>query len=289
MFSHLYMWGICWLVIGTLEKFSKCFHRASQAKSFKPRSQTSSQVPENGPGRSCPSHVPAKDIKKDSSSLFGGSTSVSSATILTTEASDLHQVQQGMPSSAGEDSLQGSDGEPDRDSPSPDGDLSVDQGLSSRPVSPRNKGSSRNSLPRPDVQPRTGASGSNPSHHSSKRRRSSSDSDSSRSDVSRGRSRHKHMKSRQRSGSLSRPRHRRHHHHRSRSSRSRSRHSRSSRSESRFRHSRSRQHRNRSRSGSRHKSSEDHAVSALASLVEQQGQLLKELSSRMDKFPNPSS
>ena len=64
---------------------------------------------------------------------------------------------------------------------------------------------------------------------------------------------------------------------------------RSSRSGSRFRRSRSRQHRHRSRSGSRHKSSEDHAVSALASLVEQQGQLLKELSSRMDKFSNSSS
>ena len=103
--------------------------------------------------------------------------------------------------------MQGSDGEPDRDSPSrdpsPDGDLSVDQGRGSRPVSPRNKGSSRNSLPRPDVQSRTGALGSNPSHHSSKRRRSSSDSDSSRSDVSRGRSRHKLMKSRHRSRSLS--------------------------------------------------------------------------------------
>ena len=198
-----------------------------------------------------------------------------------------------MPSSADEDSLQGSDGEPDRDSPSrdpsPDGDLSVNQGLGSRPVSTRNKDSSRNSLPRTDVQSRTGASGSNPSHHSSKRRRSSSDSDSSRSDVSRGRSRHKHMKSRHRSRSLSRPRHRRHHYHRrSRSSRSRSRHYRS-RSGSRFRRSRSRQHRHRSYSGSRHKSSEDHAVSTLASLVEQQGQLLKELSSRMDKIPNPST
>ena len=171
------------------KRISKCLHRASQARAFKPRSQTSSQVPENGPGRSCPSHVPAKDLGKDSSSLFRGSTSVSSATISTTEASDPHQLQQGMPSSAGEDSLQGSDGEPDRDSPSrdpsPDGDLSVDQELGSRPVSPRDKGSSRNSLPR------TGASGSNPSHHSGKRRRSSSDYDSSRSDVSRGRSRHK--------------------------------------------------------------------------------------------------
>ena len=69
---------------------SKCLHRASQAKAFKPRSQTSSQVPENGPERSCPSHVPAKDLGKDSSSLFRGSTSVSSATISITEASDLH-------------------------------------------------------------------------------------------------------------------------------------------------------------------------------------------------------
>ena len=142
-----------------------------------------------------------------------------------------------MPSSAGEDSLQGSDGKPDRDSPSrdpsPDGDLSVDQGRGSRPVSPRNKGCSRNSLPR------TGASDSNPSYHSSKRRRSSSDSDSSRSDVSRGRSRHKRMKSRHRSRSLSRPKRRRHHHRRSRSSISRARHyrSRSSRSGSRFRRS----------------------------------------------------
>ena len=47
--------------------FSKCLHRASQAETFKPRSQTSSQVPENGPGRSCPSHVLAKDLGKDSS------------------------------------------------------------------------------------------------------------------------------------------------------------------------------------------------------------------------------
>ena len=200
-----------------------------------------------------------------------------------------------MPSSAGEDSLQDSDGEPDRDSPSRDpshdGDLSVDQGRGSRSVSPRNKGSSRNSLPRPDVQPRTGASGSNLSHHTSKRRRSSSDSDSSRSDVSRGKSRHKQMKSSHRSRSLSRPRHRRHHHRRSRFSRSRSRHyrSRSSRTGSRFRRSRSRQHRHRSWFGSRDKSSEDYAVSALASLVEQQSQLQKELSSRMDKFPSLSS
>ena len=204
------------------KKISKCLHRASQAKVFKPRSQTSFQVPENGPGRSCRSHVSAKDLGKDSSSLFRGSTSVSSATISTTEASDLHQLQQDMPSSAGEDSLQGSDGELDRDSPSrdpsPDDDLSVDQGRGSRPVSPRNKGCSRISLPR------TGASDSNPSHHSSKRRMSSSDSDSSRSDVSRGRSRHKRMKSRQRSKSLSRPRRRRHHHRRSRSAISRARH-----------------------------------------------------------------
>ena len=250
------------------KKKSKCLHRASQTKAFKPRSQTSSQVPENGAGRSCPSHVPAKDLGKDSSSLFRGSTSVSSATISTTEASDLHQLQQGMSSSAGEDSLQGCDGEPDRDSlsrdPSPDCDLSVDQGLGSRPVSPRKKGSSRNSLPRQDVQPRTGASGSDLSHHSGKRRRSSSDYDSSWSDVSRGRSKHKHSKSRHRSRSLSRPRHSRHHHRMSRASRSRSRHYRyrSSRSGSRFRLSRSKQHRHKSRSGSRLKSSEDHAVSA---------------------------
>ena len=118
--------------------FSKCLRRASQARSFKPRCQTSSHVPENGPGRSCSSHVSAKDLGKDSSSLFRGSTSVSSATISTTEASDHHQLQQGMPSSDGEDSLQGSDGEPDRDSPSrdpsPDRDLSVDQDLGSRPA-----------------------------------------------------------------------------------------------------------------------------------------------------------
>ena len=99
------------------------------------------------------------------------------------------------------------------------------------------------------------------------------------------------INNRSRHRSRSRPRHNRHHHRTSRSSRSRSRHnrSRSSRSGSRFRRSRSRQHRHRSRSGSRHKNSEDHAVSALASLVEQQGQLLKELSSRMDKFSNSSS
>lgn len=282
------------------DRFHKCLKRSAQTKAaFKSRSFASSQVSANDPGRSFPAHVPEQDHGKDSSSVLPTNTPVSSAISSgNSGVGSQHESQRGSPPPAREDLSSDSEGEnrsPRRD-PSPDSNPSDVQGLGSKTISTSQKSQSR-----PNVRPRSRDSVSH--GHGNKRPRSDSESGSSYSQSdSRGRSRRRQKsrrrsrsssRPRHRSRSLSKPRHRHHGHHRHRSSRSRSsyRHhrSRSPRSGSKYRHSRSRQYRHRSRSVSRPRHSQDPEVSNLSKLIEHQGQLLKELTSRMDAFPIAST
>ena len=171
---------------------------------------------------------------------------------------------------------------------------------------PRNK-----SLPRQYTSARSARSRSSSVHRDKRRRRKSRSVSTGRSSSSDGRARHSKPKdsrsrhksrlprSKQRSSGYNRyhrsrsPRSRspRSRYHRSRSYRSRSHRpkpltSKSPRSD-RYRHASPRQVRY-SRSRSVSKSKVDPAVSALTKLVEQQGQMLKELSGRIDNLSTPT-
>ena len=305
------------------KKLSKCLHRASQAKSVKPK-VSSSQAPAKGPASSDESQAPAKG--PGSFCLPSGSCPAPAAiTTRTTENSSCRELESDLVHQAPGDhnrnpELEGTKApssqvpvdiisSPSRKSSSPERHSGKSHSKSVTPMDmafPRNK-----SLPRQYASARSARSRSRSIHTDKRRRRKSKSVSSGRSSSSEGRARHsKHRDSRSRHKSrLSHSKRRdsrytRYHrsrsprsrsprsrYHRSRSYRPRSHRSRPLRSKSprsdRYRHASPRQVRY-SRSRSVSKSKVDPAVSALTKLVEQQGQMLKELSSRFDNLSTPT-
>ena len=305
------------------KKLSKCLHRASQAKSVKPK-VSSSQAPAKGPASSDESQAPAKG--PGSFCLPSGSCpTLAAITTRTTENSSCRELESDLVHQAPGDHNRNPESEgtkapssqvpvdiissPSRKSSSPERHSGKSHSKSVTPMDmefPRNK-----SLPRQYASARSARSRSRSIHRDKRQRRKSKSVSSGRSSSSEGRARHsKHRDSRSRHKSrLSHSKRRdsrytRYHrsrsprsrsprsrYHRSRSYRPRSHRSRPLRSKSprsdRYRHASPRQVRY-SRSRSVSKSKVDPAVSALTKLVEQQGQMLKELSSRFDNLSTPT-
>ena len=231
------------------KKLSKCLHRASQAKSVKPK-VSSSQAPAKGPASSDESQAPAKG--PGSFCLPSGSCPAPAAiTTRTTENSSCRELESDLVHQAPGDHNRNPESEgtkapssqvpvdiissPSRKSSSPERHSGKSHSKSVTPMDmafPRNK-----SLPRQYASARSARSRSRSIHTDKRRRRKSKSISSGRSSSSEGRARHsKHRDSRSR--------------HKSRLSHSKrrdSRYTRYHRSRSpRFRSPRSRYHRSRS-------------------------------------------
>ena len=304
-------------------KFDKCLHRAAQARSALKSRHSLSQAPEKGPEK-CLSTVTSSQAPPQGPGLI---VSLPSDSDLASANTITRLVEQDNNRELDSDLVLQAPGnnvtpahltKPPRSSASPEGSF-----YSNRSVSPMETVTVHTRpVPRQYAIQRSNRSPSDSNQRSKRHRhRSRSLSSDERSSSSRGRSRHdkrKNCKSRNQSRSassrLGHSRHSRYHRSRSRSARlrlprsrsprfrsprSRSPRSRSPRSRSpRSRSPRSRSPRirnrglrrerlHRSRSVSRRR--DNPAFSTLTTLVEQQGQMLKELSNRLEKFSSTST